>query len=197
MTTNISKGLYLKGITEPARSKSGITVLIPLQAGLSAGIKKGRFTVLLNGEKLKGAYVFQKLKKENEWLVIKKEEAMPAFIAPMLATSAAKPFDKKGWIFEVKWDGYRALAFINGARATLKSRSDHLLSYPSIVEELQEIKEKVVLDGEIVVLDKNGVSKFQLLQNFKEDNLFYYVFDILFKDGNDLRTLPLIEENEF
>jgi len=120
----------------------------------------------------------------------------------MLAKIKEKPFDEEGWIFEIKWDGYRAIAEIENGKVNLYSRN--LLSfhskYPSLVAELENFGYNAVLDGEIVVLDKNGVSDFQALQNFAENptpNLYYYVFDILYLNGFDVRTLPLIERKKY
>ena len=119
---------------------------------------------------------------------------------PMLATLINEPFDDEEWIFEVKWDGFRALAFVEPGLAALKSRTHRLFTqFPTLIEELATVKDKVVLDGEIVVLDEKGVSKFQLIQNYNKTNegdLYYFVFDILSKDGKDLRALPLIERKK-
>jgi bifunctional non-homologous end joining protein LigD len=119
---------------------------------------------------------------------------MPSFIAPMLATLVERPFNDKGWLFEVKWDGYRALAFIDHGKVQLKSRSDHLWNgkFPSLVENLKKIHSQVILDGELVVLDEKGKSEFQLMQNYQREgkgNLIYYVFDLLYYKGEDLQGL--------
>src|SRR5262249_3081496 len=90
---------------------------------------------------------------------------MPTGIRPMLATSVKEPFDRKGWLFEVKWDGYRAIAEVEGEQVRLYSRNQNSLvkDFPSIVEALRRIGQSVVLDGEIVVLDEHGVSHFSAL----------------------------------
>lgn len=121
-------------------------------------------------------------------------------IKPMLATLIAGPFDRKGWLFEVKWDGYRALAF-KDKKVELLSRGQKSFNqrYPAIVSEIKKIPGDVILDGEIVVLDKKGRSNFQLLQNYQkkqEGALYYYVFDILLYKGQDLRDSPLVERKE-
>lgn len=121
---------------------------------------------------------------------------IPSFIPPMLCTLIKEPFSDKEWLFEVKWDGFRALAFV-AKKVVLKSRNNIVFTqFAPIVKELQKIKEKVVLDGEIVLLDEEGKSQFQLMQNYKTNQvgtLAYYVFDILYLDGEDLRSLPLIK----
>ena len=118
---------------------------------------------------------------------------------PMLATLIDKPFDDKEWIFEIKWDGYRALAE-KGKEVLLVSRNQKLFKqFPSINEELKKIPGKWILDGEVVVLDKKGRSDFQLLQNYQRRKVrhpVYYVFDILSYQGSDLRHLTLVERRK-
>ena len=126
-----------------------------------------------------------------------KKAAIPDFISPMLATSMLEPFDDDQWLFELKWDGFRSLAIINPPAVQLKSRSKHLLNdkFKPIENQLKKIHEKVIFDGELVVLDNHGMPKFQLMQNYQktdQGNLYYYVFDLLYKDGRDLRSEPLI-----
>ncbi|MBX4210889.1 DNA ligase D [Candidatus Parcubacteria bacterium] len=128
-------------------------------------------------------------------------EPMPHQIKPMLATLTTKPFDREGWIFEVKWDGYRAIAEVQNGNVDLHSRN--FISFKEVfspvVRALKKTTHQVVLDGEIVALDEKGKSKFQLLQNYKktrEGNLVYYVFDILYLDGHNLMNLHTIDRKE-
>lgn len=125
---------------------------------------------------------------------------MPEFIKPMLASLVKESFDNDEWLFEIKWDGYRALARIE-KKVALISRSNKSFNGPfsPIIDALSKIKTSALLDGEIVVLDKEGKSNFQLMQNYQrtgQGDLFYYVFDILFLDGKDLRDLPLIDRKK-
>lgn len=116
----------------------------------------------------------------------------------MLATLVKEPFDDPDWVFETKWDGFRALAH-KGKKVELLSRNNLSFNekFPEIVKELQAMKGNFVLDGEIVILDKKKRSSFQLLQNNQENkNAYYYVFDILFYDGDDLRKLTLLERKK-
>ncbi len=117
-------------------------------------------------------------------------------IKPMLATLVEEPFDNPNWIFEIKWDGFRAIAEIKNKKVEIYSRN--FLSFneffPPIYKSLQKISKNMILDGEIVAVDSKGKSHFQLLQNYRDTgkgNLVYYVFDILFFNGKDLRNLPL------
>lgn len=123
---------------------------------------------------------------------------MPHDVSPMLAEQADFPFDNGDWVFEMKWDGYRAVAEIHKNKVTLHSRNQISFTerYPELIEALRTIPHTVVLDGEIVVLDEQGRSRFQLLQDYRRGNhgqLIYYVFDILHLDGYDLTQLPLVE----
>jgi bifunctional non-homologous end joining protein LigD len=123
---------------------------------------------------------------------------LPKRVKPMLATLVDKPFDDPDWIFEIKWDGYRAIAIMNGKIVSLQSRNDKSFNekfYP-LYNALIKWNLHAVLDGEIVVINKNGVSNFGALQNWRSEadgELIFYLFDILWKDGNDLRGLPLVE----
>ena len=133
-------------------------------------------------------------------LLLKRAPAskLPSGLAPMLATLVDEPFDRQGWIYEVKWDGYRALAFLNKGSVELKSRNDKSFSkrfYP-VTRALKEWDVDAVLDGEIVAVGENGVPDFESLQDWRTEAdgyLFYYVFDILWLEGRDLTGLPLTE----
>ncbi|MBW7674190.1 DNA ligase D [Chryseobacterium chendengshani] len=119
-------------------------------------------------------------------------------VEPMLATLIDQPFDSDEWLYEIKWDGYRAVAFMNGKSVAFKSRNNKSFSekfYP-IQQELEKMKLKAVIDGEVVVLGKKGSADFGSLQNWRSEadgDLVYYVFDILWYDGKDLKDLPLTE----
>jgi bifunctional non-homologous end joining protein LigD len=135
------------------------------------------------------------------------QRPMPTVIHPMLATPTAKAFDNPDWLFEIKWDGYRAVAFIEDGRARLVSRSQNDLTaqFPELGALPQFVKgERVILDGEIVALDDEGRPSFSLMQQrtgFHPGKrrlprregvpVIYYAFDLLYLDGLDLRRLAL------
>jgi bifunctional non-homologous end joining protein LigD len=126
---------------------------------------------------------------------------MPHNIEPMLATLVKEPFDDPAWIFEVKWDGYRALAEVQDGQVNLYTRNQISLNkkFPAIAEALQKLGVDAVLDGEIVVVDDEGKADFQMLQNYQKSGrgyLIYYVFDLLFVNGHDLTGLPLFKRKE-
>ena len=113
------------------------------------------------------------------------------FIEPMLLLRTAKLPVGKDWIYEIKWDGYRAIAFKTGGKVHLRSRNDNdfALRYPGVTEALSGLPDDTVVDGEIVALDESGRPSFNVLQNYgtAQAPVFYYVFDVLILKGKDLR----------
>jgi bifunctional non-homologous end joining protein LigD len=126
---------------------------------------------------------------------------MPTNLEPMLATLIDEPFDGEDWIFEIKWDGYRSISYVNKGNVNVRSRSNLPFNknYPPVVAALESWGINVVVDGEIVVLNEEGKTEFNALQNWatkREGNLFYYLFDILWLDGIDLTHEPLYKRKE-
>jgi bifunctional non-homologous end joining protein LigD len=125
-------------------------------------------------------------------------DAFPKHYLPMLASTGKEPFNHPDWIWEVKWDGYRMMCYIQKNKVELRSRNnkDYTNRFKIIVEDLKKWKHEAVLDGEMVVLDENGNSHFNSLENWyspANGTLQYYVFDILWLDGKSLLTTPLIK----
>jgi bifunctional non-homologous end joining protein LigD len=145
---------------------------------------------------------------------------MPTTIHPMLAESIDQPFDGADWLFEIKWDGYRAIAFIENGQTRLLSRNQNDLTarYPELKNMAQGVKAKTaILDGEVVALDAEGKASFSLMQQrtgFRpfgslrslragsggrraatnaDVPVLYYAFDLLYLDGYDWRRVPLEE----
>lgn len=132
---------------------------------------------------------------------------MPGAIHPMLAESIDDPFDGQDWLFEIKWDGYRAVAFLENGKARLVSRNQNDLTprYPELKDLPQFVKAKAaILDGEVVALDAEGRASFSLMQQrtgFRAKGkraaanadvpVLYYAFDLLYLDGYDWRRMPL------
>jgi bifunctional non-homologous end joining protein LigD len=123
------------------------------------------------------------------------------YYKPMLASLGDHAFDDADWLFEIKWDGYRAVTEWKKGKLKLYSRNglSFLNKYPIVAQALTALKHDVVLDGEIVVMDESGKPSFQKLQDYERNPRFpiaYYVFDILFLHGKDLRDMPLTNRKE-
>ncbi len=137
---------------------------------------------------------------------------MPVAIHPMLAISIEKPFDNPEYVFEIKWDGYRAVSFIKNSRVRLVSRNQNDLTgqYPELHQLSDFVKaETAILDGEVVALDEQGRASFSLMQQrtgIREHGrrvgargdipVLYYVFDLIYVDGYDLRRVSLEERKQ-
>jgi len=120
-------------------------------------------------------------------------DRVPFRVQPMLATLVREPFDRPGWVYEEKYDGYRIVAYKEGDRVTLFSRNakDRSATFPAVTEAVASLASRtLVLDGEVVLFDRRNVSRFQLLQNLSASPK-YAVFDCLYHDGRDLRKEPL------
>jgi bifunctional non-homologous end joining protein LigD len=126
------------------------------------------------------------------------KSVFPSKLSPMLATLVEKPFDKADWQYEIKWDGYRVVAFCEQDKVALKSRNDQSFDeqFYTVHKAVQQWNIHAVVDGEVVVLDEDGKSNFGALQNWRskaDGDIYYYVFDLLWMDGNDLMQVPLHE----
>jgi len=222
---------------------------------ISDQMKRGKISVQLYGNKLKGLFSLVRTKRDNQWLLIKSRdeyalnedvtvkqpdsvltgrsnsdiefenegssiskqksngkeiESFPQ-IMPMLASPVEKPFNNKGWVFEIKWDGVRAILFKHKKDIKIQSRNgnDITQKYPEIVNEIKNsLKDckSAIVDGEIVVLNDNGIPDFHAhqhrmnVQNSREIMALsvetpatYYLFDILYKDGKDLKSLNYLD----
>ncbi len=132
----------------------------------------------------------------------------PSDLIPMLATLIDKPFDEPGWLYEVKWDGYRTIVYLNKGIVEMRSRNNKSFNekFYSIYDALSDWcthqsrrKINAVLDGEIIVINDKGISNFSRLQGWRSEadgELVLYLFDVLWLDGYDLTQLPLTERKE-
>jgi bifunctional non-homologous end joining protein LigD len=142
-----------------------------------------------------------------------RKAAMPTTIRPMLATLVDEPFTTADWLYEIKWDGYRAVAFIEDGNVRLVSRNQNDLTsqYRELAELPQRVRAKsAIIDGEIVALDEEGRASFSLMQQrtgighagrrvgrTNEDvPIVYYAFDLLYSDGYDLHRVDLEKRKE-
>src|SRR6266702_3135000 len=173
--------------------------------------KDGGLTVRLHGKRLDGIWTLVPAHldgDEKNWLLLKKREEpgqQPKPVreySPMLATLGDQQVPKgPGWLFEVKWDGFRALARVTQGEATLKSRQGNDLTqrFPTVAKEIPKAVKTpdCVLDGEICAIGEQGRSSFSLMQQGKPGTpIVYFVFDLLELEGEPLVDLPLTERRK-
>lgn len=182
-----------------------------------AALKKGELKFKLHGKKLNGSFVlvrtkFGKDQNKNNWLLIKhkeenhsmKQDPWPGFIPPQLPRLVTTvPEEGGNWIHEMKYDGYRIQGHVQNSVGNLFTRNGLNWSnaFPHILDSLEKIEaQDAIFDGEIVALDEEGRSHFQKLQNTlkskNDKSLIYYIFDLLYLNGEDLRSKSLIERKE-
>lgn len=187
-------------------------------------LAKGHLQFELKGKRLKGAFHLVRTRRGSEgkpqWLLFKSHDKyakpdsarrkkkgvkakFPEFIPPQLAQLVDKPPSGNHWIHEIKYDGYRIQTQIRNGKVKMLTRKglDWTTKYPSIALELAKLDvDNAVIDGEIVWQDEKGRSDFQLLQNAmktaKTKALIYWVFDVMYLNGEDLTGLPQLERKE-
>ena len=129
-----------------------------------------------------------------------KKMSMPSSISPMLCTLTKEPVTNPDYLYEIKWDGYRIISYVNGAKVRMDSRSalDYTKKYPPIAAALKQLKHKMVVDGEVVVFNEEGLPDFDALQlyNGHDTPIAYCLFDLLWLDGYSLMELPLTKRKE-
>ena len=166
----------------------------------------GGLTVRLEGERLQGLWTLIPAKldgNEKNWLIVRKGDGGHAHAhagySPMLATLAAAVPVGPGWLYEVKWDGYRALATVGGGDVALTSRRGNDLTsrFPEVARAIGRATRSpdCVLDGEVCALDEQGRSSFSVMQQ-GSGPLVYYAFDVLEIDGEPVLDLPLTERRD-
>jgi ATP-dependent DNA ligase len=122
-----------------------------------------------------------------------------AFVEPMLLLRAENLPEGDAWQYELKFDGYRALAIKTGGKIQLRSRNDHDFSrrYPAIAMALSSLPNETVVDGEVVALDQSGKPSFNTLQNHAASaDVHFFVFDVLILAGRDVMREPLTKRRE-
>jgi len=189
---NISKGSKKFETKSPKKKPSATARKKKVLAELPAASKN------FAAENLKGA----------------QRQPIPRWIQPMLATLADEPFDDRDWLYEVKWDGYRALAFINAGKLRLLSRNQNELGgqFPELAALPQHLRARqAIVDGEICALDERGRPSFSLMQqrtgfepghkrrgarNAAVNGIVYYAFDLLYLDGHSLLGVNLEQRKQ-
>ncbi len=179
--------------------------------------RRDEVIVVFSGERLSGRYaLFQAGRDERDWLIHRMDppvdasaEAMPEFVAPMLAKLSVLPLEESRWAFEVKWDGVRAIAHSEPGQLRLLSRNGNDVTggYPELRALNRALgSHRALLDGEIVAFDSEGKPSFQLLQlrmHLRGESavrrqaegapVTYMIFDLLWLDGHSLMDLPYSE----
>ena len=139
-------------------------------------------------------------KKRSPALPLSGQKKLSRYIRPMLAATGEEPFDDEEWIFEIKWDGYRAIADLtDGLEFYSRNGLSFLGRYPVIEAGLKEQPHEMIVDGEIVAYDAEDKPDFQTLQHFADSPqtpIIYHVFDLLFLNGHSTEGLPLHQRKE-
>jgi len=194
---NKENWLLRKEQDEHARDSFDILSSMPESSISGLTIEETKISQRSSEEKLTAILV--QLKEEK----VPKALALPHDLKPQLATLARLPPDESDWLHEIKYDGYRLLAHLQESKVRLITRNGHdwTAKYPSIASALQKLSvPNSIIDGELVVLLPNGKSSFHELQNYKAGSsvglLVFFVFDLPFFKGFDLRKLPLKRRKE-
>jgi bifunctional non-homologous end joining protein LigD len=174
--------------------------------------------VTLHGERVHGRYVLFRTGGRN-WMIHRMDppedpdrEPMPDHVAPMLARSGPLPREDGGWAYEVKWDGVRAIGYVEGGRLRLESRNGRDITprYPELRELGRALgAREAIVDGEVVAFGEDGRPSFQRLQGrmhltsdhavrrlAEREPVAYVIFDLLYLDGHSLMALPYLERRE-
>lgn len=182
----------------------------------ATGLKNGKLEFTLKGKKLSGQWVlirthYHEISKQKNWLLIKmkdkkkilKNDKWPGFVLPQIPKLVTVPPTESDWVHEMKYDGYRLQThfYQNKVKVFTRNHNDWSSKFPWLLTAVKRLQlDNVILDGELVWIDENGRCDFQKLQNALHDNnrknifrLKYYVFDILYLDGEDLRKKSLLE----
>ena len=202
-STRRSTARSRRASTAPARSRSGTAA--PTSSSRRSGTASSPSA--LHGTRLNGRWTLVPARldgKEQNWLLIKghdeaAEEIVQGEYRPMLATQEERIPHGEGWTFEVKFDGYRALAYVRGGECRLVSRNGNDLTgrFPDVAKALVKAvrSPNAVVDGEVARIDTTGRTSFSELQQ-GSGQLVYYAFDLLELDGRPLVDLPLHERKD-
>lgn len=190
-----------------------------------AAIAAGKLDFVLHGSKLRGGWKLVRTRKDGakpQWLLFKRDDQFatdveaddlvepgshrlkaPPTLSPQLATSRGAPPRGDGWLHEIKWDGYRLMAFLQSGKAILRTRNglDWTSKFPALARAIEALPvASAILDGELVALDEQGRSDFSALQRAikarSTDALRYLAFDLPMLEGNDISASPLLQRKQ-
>lgn len=190
-------------VTEPYNSEENTQKNSPINKWL-AEKKSGKTTAKKAAKKTIESTADEEsfpVKKRGGKFLPAATKKLQDYVKPMLAKETDTPFSSKEWVYEIKWDGYRAIADINGTEVSLYSRNGNTFnaSYPIVVNALKQLNIHAILDGEVVVMDENGKSNFQLLQYYGTNSNYpiqFCVFDVLSINGQNTCDLPLTDRKK-
>src|SRR5699024_1573285 len=207
--------IWDSGIFKAAKNKNDSSLLSQWE--------KGSMKIIFEGKKMRGEFALVQTgsKDGKNWLLIKKEDEFSTseiydaedfsqkdtkerkldiseFIKPMLASPKRKIFNDPGWIYELKWDGYRMISAISNGEVKTYSRNGNSFTerFYKITKSLEGIPFDANLDGEVVAMDNDGKNNFQALQNYPNnqwEKIHYYVFDVLYLNAHSTMGLKLME----
>jgi bifunctional non-homologous end joining protein LigD len=252
--------LSFEGVIPPGNYGAGTVIVWDIgiyrtKDSISKQLQNGKISLELEGKKLRGGFTFIRTRSENQWLLIKANDAFASkedltithpgsvlgdnissikksksnpsikdnniytneiedffsTVVPMLASPVDKAFNDNEWVFEIKWDGVRAILFKENDKIKLQSRSGNDITekYPEIVTSVRECLKRcksTIIDGEMVVLDENGIPSFQahqrrmnvqstkdILALSRENPSTFYAFDVLYHEHKDLKKLSYLD----
>jgi len=200
LSTNLAERLKAGNVDKQVRGWEGASDHAPVWIELGAKPLKKNLKKSAGIKAAKSKYISH-LPKHIQDLILREEKiSMPEGIKPMKATLVDRPFDEPGWLYEIKWDGYRAISYLQGQNVRIYSRN-HLefTQFDAISDALRVLPFNAILDGEIVALKPEGTADFGALQNWKNTRkaeLHYYIFDILYLQGHSLLELNLAQRRQ-
>lgn len=200
LTADLAEKLKAGNVDKHIRGWEGASDHAPVWIELASKALKKNITSKKTGSKNKNGFIAQLPQEIQQIIELAEKSAMPKGLKPMKATLVDKPFDEAGWIYEIKWDGYRAISYLKKSKADIYSRNNLLFTqFHAIEEALAELGFNAILDGEIVALKEDGSADFGALQNWKNTQratLHYYLFDILWLEGYSLLSLTLSQRRQ-
>ena len=129
-----------------------------------------------------------------------RKSKIPASTEPMLCTLTKEVIEDSKYLYELKWDGYRIISSASKGKVRMDSRSalDYTHKYPLVAKAIAALQRDVVLDGEVIVFNEDGLPDFDALQKYDghDSPISYCVFDVLWLDGYDLKELPLLQRKQ-
>ncbi|MGM9475243.1 DNA ligase D [Pedobacter sp. GSP4] len=200
LTADLAEKLKNGDVDRHVRGWEGASDHAPVWIELARKALKRNLPAKETRSEKKNDFIGQLPPEVQEVIGLAEKSAMPKGLKPMKATLVGEPFDQAGWIYEIKWDGYRAISYLQKGNAEIYSRNNLLFTQFHIIgDALAELGINAVLDGEIVALKEDGTADFGALQNWKNTQrakLYCYLFDIIWLEGHSLVSLTLSQRRQ-